>query len=239
MPITRTAWTDDDGTGTTGTPLNNAEKTLLYNQIDASCAFVNSANVFTTNQEISAGYPALILRDQGAAADARVMRFYNGTQKLFIDALNDAMTVSLGTMLVLSRTGDVTVGRDIFERRAYDTTRTLDDRRREFILPSGWIQRRFVYVVTSRKDVAASGVYERYASSSNWRWIQVYHPASRTIYRVLATCHCLCLQEPGVHMRRPRLVLRLLPISTSITRIRAQSLRVPSHISLSFVIPIQ
>jgi hypothetical protein len=34
MPITRTPWTDDDGTGTTGTIVNNAEKTLLYNQID-------------------------------------------------------------------------------------------------------------------------------------------------------------------------------------------------------------
>jgi hypothetical protein len=33
--ITRTAITDDDGTGTTGTILNNAWKTELYNQIDA------------------------------------------------------------------------------------------------------------------------------------------------------------------------------------------------------------
>lgn len=35
MPITRTAWIDDDGTGTVGTIINNAEKTTLYNQIDA------------------------------------------------------------------------------------------------------------------------------------------------------------------------------------------------------------
>jgi hypothetical protein len=33
--ITRTAWTDDDGSGTTGTVINNAVKTELYNQIDA------------------------------------------------------------------------------------------------------------------------------------------------------------------------------------------------------------
>lgn len=32
--ITRTPWTDDDGTGTTGTILNNDEKDLLYDQID-------------------------------------------------------------------------------------------------------------------------------------------------------------------------------------------------------------
>jgi hypothetical protein len=36
MAITRTPWTDDDGTGTTGTILNNAEKTALYDQIDAA-----------------------------------------------------------------------------------------------------------------------------------------------------------------------------------------------------------
>ena len=35
MAITRTAMTDDDGSGTTGTILNNAWKQELYNQIDA------------------------------------------------------------------------------------------------------------------------------------------------------------------------------------------------------------
>lgn len=38
VTITRTNWIDDDGTGTTGTVINNAEKTLLYNQIDAALA---------------------------------------------------------------------------------------------------------------------------------------------------------------------------------------------------------
>lgn len=40
MPITRTAMIDDDGSGTTGTILNNAWKQELYNQIDG---FVNAA----------------------------------------------------------------------------------------------------------------------------------------------------------------------------------------------------
>lgn len=35
MSLTRTAWTDDSGSGTDGTILNNAEKTALYDQIDA------------------------------------------------------------------------------------------------------------------------------------------------------------------------------------------------------------
>ena len=38
MAISRTAWIDDDGSGQTGTVINNAEKTLLYNQIDAALA---------------------------------------------------------------------------------------------------------------------------------------------------------------------------------------------------------
>src|SRR6185295_13841834 len=38
MAIVRTPWVDDDGSGTTGTVINNAEKTLLYNQIDAELA---------------------------------------------------------------------------------------------------------------------------------------------------------------------------------------------------------
>lgn len=38
MAITRTPWIDDDGTGTTGTVINNAEKQLLYDQIDAAIA---------------------------------------------------------------------------------------------------------------------------------------------------------------------------------------------------------
>ena len=40
VTIGRTAWTDDDGTGTTGTVINNAEKTALYNQIDTALALV-------------------------------------------------------------------------------------------------------------------------------------------------------------------------------------------------------
>ena len=35
MPITRSVWVDDDGTGTTGTPINNAELQKIYTNIDA------------------------------------------------------------------------------------------------------------------------------------------------------------------------------------------------------------
>jgi hypothetical protein len=46
VTISRTAWTDDDGTGTTGTVINNAVKTELYDQIDAALVSVdNPANL--------------------------------------------------------------------------------------------------------------------------------------------------------------------------------------------------
>ena len=44
MPITRTPMVDDDGSGTTGTIINAAWKTELYNQIDALAA---AAGVWT------------------------------------------------------------------------------------------------------------------------------------------------------------------------------------------------
>jgi hypothetical protein len=40
VTIVRTAWIDDDGTGTTGTVINNAVKTALYNDIDGALAKV-------------------------------------------------------------------------------------------------------------------------------------------------------------------------------------------------------
>jgi hypothetical protein len=55
VTITRTPWIDDDGTGTTGTVINNAVKTDLYNQIDGALAKVaqlTGGNNFTGNQAI-------------------------------------------------------------------------------------------------------------------------------------------------------------------------------------------
>lgn len=47
MAITRTAITDDDGTGTSGTGLDNAWKTELYNQIDAADLLATAAGALT------------------------------------------------------------------------------------------------------------------------------------------------------------------------------------------------
>lgn len=49
MSITRTAWTDDDGSGTTGTIINNAEKTTLYDQIDGRWSEATITSTGTQN----------------------------------------------------------------------------------------------------------------------------------------------------------------------------------------------
>ena len=49
MSITRTAWTDDDGSGTTGTVINNAIKTGLYDEIDARWSRASITSTGTQN----------------------------------------------------------------------------------------------------------------------------------------------------------------------------------------------
>jgi hypothetical protein len=56
VTIVRTNWIDDDGTGTTGTVINNAVKTSIYNEIDGALAKVAQlagGNSFTGNQVIA------------------------------------------------------------------------------------------------------------------------------------------------------------------------------------------
>jgi hypothetical protein len=56
MPITRTAMIDDDGSGTTGTVLNNAWKQELYDQIDAiTGSIVNAPAGGTTLNDLVVG----------------------------------------------------------------------------------------------------------------------------------------------------------------------------------------
>lgn len=58
MAITRTPWQDDDGSGTTGTVINNAEKTLLYDQIDAAIAPLNTMGVWLAEPFNAANFSA-------------------------------------------------------------------------------------------------------------------------------------------------------------------------------------
>lgn len=49
MAITRTAWTDDDGSGTTGTVINNAVKTTLYDELDGRWSEMTITSTGTQN----------------------------------------------------------------------------------------------------------------------------------------------------------------------------------------------
>jgi hypothetical protein len=64
VTITRTPWIDDDGTGTTGTVLNNAVKTALYNDIDGALAKVpqiTGGNTLIGNQGITGQVSATLI----------------------------------------------------------------------------------------------------------------------------------------------------------------------------------
>jgi hypothetical protein len=115
MPITRTAWVDDDGTGTTGTIINNAEKQALYNQIDASAAFVNQQNSFAADQSITKSGPALVFADTSAPANARNFVVANAGQRFYVQAVSDAYAVQ-ATPLQLYRDGGMSVGTNIYEQ---------------------------------------------------------------------------------------------------------------------------
>lgn len=69
VTITRTAFTDDDGTGTTGTVINNAVKTELYGQIDAALAAlpVNGASLTAHGVVVGNGTGAVAVTGAGAA----------------------------------------------------------------------------------------------------------------------------------------------------------------------------
>lgn len=74
-------------------------------------------NVFTgANQQISSAIPRVTLIDTVAPADSRVFSMSNTSQLMAFNALNDAQSAAVATPLLLNRGGDVTVGRDVYEK---------------------------------------------------------------------------------------------------------------------------
>ncbi len=75
MAIPRTAWTDDSGAGTDGTILNNAEKVLLYDQMDDEFVHANEriftetngAGVYTASVTLPAGATLIDIIVNGVA----------------------------------------------------------------------------------------------------------------------------------------------------------------------------
>ncbi len=95
MAITRTAWTDDDGSGTTGTVINNTEKTSLYDQIDGRWSEATTTS--TGNQ------------DNFTYSEADVLRGNNATALTLRGLLAPASPVKPGKRLVIYSVGAGTV----------------------------------------------------------------------------------------------------------------------------------
>lgn len=95
MSITRTAWTDDDGTGTTGTVINNSEKTTLYDQIDGRWSEATTTS--TGNQ------------DDFAYSEADVIRANNASTVTFRGLLAPASPTKPGKPLTIYSLGAGTV----------------------------------------------------------------------------------------------------------------------------------
>ena len=94
--ITRTAWVDDDGSGQTGTVINNAEKTTLYNQIDAlfTGAFSLVGPLTVT------GFGTHTISAAGTGANRlQVRNSTNGTGNLSMFDLGDEVDAAAGQMI--------------------------------------------------------------------------------------------------------------------------------------------
>jgi hypothetical protein len=110
VTITRTAWIDDDGSGTYGTVINNAEKTLLYNQIDAALAQLLPLTPAAI--QVSGSPPTLDLINTGQPAGQRALRVVNWGGNSQIFSMNETNGAALGGLvnLALDHVGGVQVG---------------------------------------------------------------------------------------------------------------------------------
>jgi hypothetical protein len=111
VTITRTPWIDDDGTGTTGTVINNAVKTALYNDIDGALAKLPQlagGNTFNGNQTVAG---ALTVNGAGffnaAATGSQVVQVQNtlaGTGNAAVINVGNDTAANLMILQVLSST---------------------------------------------------------------------------------------------------------------------------------------
>ena len=107
MPITRTAMVDDDGSGLTGTILNNAWKQELYGQIDGALLLpqpapfrlgttsITHAFTGTVNNVAPVGGTGAVvwyLNPTGAAAITGIVAEADLTQHLLVNMTGNAIT---------------------------------------------------------------------------------------------------------------------------------------------------
>jgi len=111
--ITRTAFVDDDGSGTSGTVINNAVKTELYNQIDAALAAVGAAalplagGVISGTLKVGSGAYVSTSADMGQVFNGAAVngflsedtRSTAGTDQTVVFARNGAIVGAITTTL--------------------------------------------------------------------------------------------------------------------------------------------
>jgi hypothetical protein len=100
MAITRTAMVDDDGSGTTGTIINNAWKTEFYNQIDSALASGGGAAIV----DVPFSAANFTTPDAGCTwtvTAGQVTYFYTVNGKLVTVSLQIAGSVITGTPIFL------------------------------------------------------------------------------------------------------------------------------------------
>jgi hypothetical protein len=102
-------------TVTTGTGVLGSTPTIPAASLPPTIAYTDQANVFTQNQTVAKALPIVVFTDTRGLADQRTFQLYSGGSAFFINAANDAGTISQG-YLSLTRSGDVSL-RDLYEKQ--------------------------------------------------------------------------------------------------------------------------
>jgi len=100
MAITRTAMVDDDGSGTTGTIINNAWKTELYNQIDALAGAGSQAAIVDV-PFLASNFTTPDAGCTWTVTAGQVTYFYTVNNKLVTVSLQISGSVTTGTPIFL------------------------------------------------------------------------------------------------------------------------------------------
>ena len=115
--ITKKTLTDVEQAFTTLDAGNLTTGTLPDARLSANVARRDQDNQFTSaRQSITAANPTLRLIDTAVAAESRVFEVVNVATVLQMRAMNDAGSAATAYPLTLARSGDATIGRDIFEK---------------------------------------------------------------------------------------------------------------------------
>jgi hypothetical protein len=84
--------------------------------IETGYARLDASNTFTTNQGITAGSPIWVMEDTVSPANGKKFYLWNTAQQFRIAAFSDAGGL-MATPIACVRTGDVEIGKDIYEKQ--------------------------------------------------------------------------------------------------------------------------